>query len=103
MQQECSLDKERGEWKKEAEIKQLVIIAEMVGKKARKIKNWLAPTENELYGLWLKYLTGLHWLIAKHFNNILQGVKTEDWLISGKTLSDNEKSQQKGQRQPIIF
>lgn len=38
------------EKEKEAEIKELVITTEMVKKKARKIKVWSAPVEEDLHG-----------------------------------------------------
>lgn len=69
--------------KKEAETKEFVISAKM-GKGARKIKNWPASNDNELYGFWLKHLTDLHSLIAKQFKNILQRGEIKE-RFSGKT------------------
>lgn len=67
-------------------MKELVIIAEMLEKRARKIKNLLAPDEEELHGFRLKHLKDLHTLITKQFNNILQRGEIEDGLILGKTM-----------------
>ena len=90
--------------KTEVEMKELVITTKMVEKRARKIKNWSAPGEDELHGFWLKHLTVIHPLIAKQFNNILQGGEIEKWLTTGKTyliMKNPAKGATPGNYRPI--
>ncbi|XP_053141804.1 uncharacterized protein LOC128340565 [Hemicordylus capensis] len=77
-------------WMKEVkkcnqQMQDLIITPELISERAKKIKNWTAPGDDELHGFWLKHLTSLHKQLSKQFNHMLQGGDIEQWLTTGKT------------------
>ena len=71
------LHNENSEWLKElkrerAEARQegIVITAEIVTARSKKISNWKAPGPDSVQGYWIKKLTALHERMADHMNDL---------------------------------
>lgn len=72
------LHNQNSEWLKElkkerAEARQedIVITAEIVTARSKKISNWKAPGPDSVKGYWIKKLTALHERMADHMNEMI--------------------------------
>ena len=55
--------------------RKLVVVADKVKLRCRKMPNWKAPGHDGVQGFWLKKLNSLHERIAKQLNDLLEGTE----------------------------
>ena len=63
-----------------------VIANEMIKRQIKDVKNWNAPSPDDLHGFWLKHLANLQQCLTVQFNHLLQNSTTEDWMTIGRTF-----------------
>ena len=93
------LHNENAEWLKEmkkerveARQEDIVITAEMVTARSKKIPNWKAPGPDGVQGYWIKKLTALHEQKADHMNDLInKRVIILLWKTTGRTLLCQKK------------
>ena len=74
--------------------KNVVITAEMMRNKVRKLPNWKAPGPDGVQGYWLKNLPSLHDRIVGQMNYMINNTKNiPDWLTKGRTVLCQKDSQ----------
>ena len=83
------LHSENAEWLKElkqgtveARQEDIVITAEMVTARSKKIPDWKSPVPDGVQGYWIKNLTALHERMADHMNDLIIPV----WMTTGRTV-----------------
>ena len=94
---------ENAEWLKElrkerveARQEDIVITAEMVTARSKRIPNWKAPGPDGVQGYWIKKLTALHERMADHMNDLINNrVAIPVWLTTGRTVLC-QKDQERG-------
>ena len=97
------LHNENAEWLKElkqgtveATQEDIVITAEMVTAKSRKIPNWKAPGPDGILGYWIKNLTALHEQMADCINDLINNrVTIPVWMTTGTAVLC-QKDQERG-------
>ena len=93
------LHNENAEWLKElkkerveARQEDIVITAEMVTARSKKIPNWKAPCPDGVQGYCIKKLTALHEQKADHMNDLINNrVIILVWMTTGRTLLCQKK------------
>ena len=94
------LHNENAEWLKElkkerveARQEDIVITAEMVTARSKKIPNWKAPCPDGVQGYCIKKLTALHEQKADHMNDLINNrVIILVWMTTGRTLLCQKKT-----------
>ena len=106
------LHNENAEWLKElkkerveARQEDIVITAEMVTARSKKIPSWKAPGPDGVQGYWIKKLTALHEQKAVHKNDLINNrVIIPVWMTTGRTVlchKDQERGSAVDNYQPI--
>ena len=76
----------------EARQEDIVITAEMVTARSKKIPNWKAPGPDGVQSYWIKKLTALHEQKADHMNDLINNrVIILVWMTTGRTLLCQKK------------
>ena len=75
----------------EAGQEDIVITAEMVTARSKKIPNWKAPGPDGVQGYWIKKLTALSEQKAVHMNDLINRVIIPVWMTTGRTVLCQKK------------
>ena len=80
----------------EARQEDIVITAEMVTARSKKIPNWKAPGPDGVQGYWIKNLTALDERMADHMNDLINNkVTIPVWMTTGRAVL-SQKDQERG-------
>ena len=88
--------KEMKKGREEARQEDIVITAEMVTARSKKIPNWKTPGPDGVQGYWIKKVTALLKRMADHMNDLINNRVTRPvWVTTGRAVLC-QKDQERG-------